>query len=48
MNKRLYKIILNILVIVTILTNISLNVSALINADKNINFKRITIEDGLS
>lgn len=48
MNKKLYKKLLNLLVMVTILTNVSFNVSALNSEDKNINFKRITIEDGLS
>ena len=48
MNKKFYKKLLNLLVMVTILTNVSFNVSALNSEDKNINFKRITIEDGLS
>ena len=44
-NKRFYKLLILSLIFVNIL---SLRVSALGNKEKNINFKRITVEDGLS
>ena len=44
-NKRFHKILILSLIFINIL---SLKVSALSNKDKNINFKRVTVEDGLS
>lgn len=49
MRKRLYKIILTIIISIIFIINMSVNNTlAITNDDKNINFKRITVEDGLS
>ncbi|WP_411168961.1 two-component regulator propeller domain-containing protein [Clostridium sp. MB05] len=48
MRKKLYKVSFIIFISITLLINISYDALALTNEDKNINFKRITIEDGLS
>jgi signal transduction histidine kinase/ligand-binding sensor domain-containing protein len=49
MRKKLYKVILMIIVSIIFIINISVNNAfAITNDDKNINFKRITVEDGLS
>ncbi|WP_291648671.1 sensor histidine kinase [Clostridium sp.] len=49
MRKRLYKVILIFIVSIIMIINMSAtNTFAITNDDKNINFKRITIEDGLS
>ncbi|MBS5884793.1 MAG: two-component regulator propeller domain-containing protein [Clostridium sp.] len=49
MRKKLYKVILMIIVSIIFIINMSVNNAfAITNDDKNINFKRITVEDGLS
>lgn len=48
MRKRSYKVLLSGIVSITLLINMSISVFATTNEDKNINFKRITVEDGLS
>lgn len=49
MRKKLYKVIFMIIVSIIFIINMSVNNAfAITNDDKNINFKRITVEDGLS
>lgn len=48
MNKNIYKILCVFVITFILLMNINFNSYALINDDKNINFKKVTTEDGLS